>query len=65
MKLTWENRSTREKTCPITTSSTTKPTWTKPGSNPGLRRERSATNRLSHGTAGLSNLLQTVILLPL
>jgi hypothetical protein len=31
--------------------STTNPTWTDPGSNPGLRGERPATNRLSHGTA--------------
>ena len=30
---------------------TTNPTWTDPGSNPGLRGERPATNRLSHGTA--------------
>jgi hypothetical protein len=28
-----------------------KPQWTDPGSNPGLRSERPATNRLSHGTA--------------
>jgi hypothetical protein len=51
MKLTGENRSTRGETCPSTTLSTTNPTWTDPGSNPGLRGERSATNRLSHGTA--------------
>jgi hypothetical protein len=44
MKLTRENRSTREKTCPSATLSTTNPTWTDSGSNP-------ATNRLSHGTA--------------
>jgi hypothetical protein len=25
--------------------------WTDPGSNPGLRCEKPATNRLSHGTA--------------
>jgi hypothetical protein len=31
--------------------STTNSTWTGPGSNPGLRGERPATNRLSHGTA--------------
>jgi hypothetical protein len=48
MKLTWENRSTREKTYHSATLSTT---WTDPRSNPGLRRERPATNRLSHGTA--------------
>jgi hypothetical protein len=33
------------------TLSTTNPTWIDPGSNPGLRGERPATNRLSHGTA--------------
>jgi hypothetical protein len=47
----WENRSTRgKKTCPSATLSTTNPTCTDPGSNPGLRGERPATNRLSHGT---------------
>jgi hypothetical protein len=51
MKLTRENRSTRRKTCPSATLSTTNPTLTDPGSNPGLRGERPATNRLSHGTA--------------
>jgi hypothetical protein len=33
MKLTGENRSTRGKTCPSATLSTTNPTWTDPGSN--------------------------------
>jgi hypothetical protein len=51
MKLTGENRSTRRKTCPSAMLSTTNPTWTEPGSIPGLRGERPATNRLSHGTA--------------
>jgi hypothetical protein len=51
MKLTGENRSTREKTCPSATLSTTNPTWTDLRSNPGLRGEKPATNRLSHGTA--------------
>jgi hypothetical protein len=51
MKLTGENRSTRGKTCPSATLSTTNPTRTDPGSNPGLRDERLTTNRLSHGTA--------------
>ena len=50
MKLTGENRSTRGKTCPSATLSTTNPTWTDPGSNPGLRDGRPATNGLSHGT---------------
>ena len=54
MKLTGENRGTRRKTCLSATLSTTNPTWTDPGSNPGLRSERPATNRLSHGTATLS-----------
>jgi hypothetical protein len=41
----------RRQTCPSATLSTTNVTWTDPGSNPGLRGERPATNRLSHGTA--------------
>jgi hypothetical protein len=45
MKLTGENRSTREKPCPSATLSTTNLTWTDPGSNPGLRGERPANNR--------------------
>jgi hypothetical protein len=32
---------TRRKTCPSATLSTTNLTWTDPGSNPGLRSERS------------------------
>jgi hypothetical protein len=51
MKLTGENRRTREKTCPSATLSTTNPAWTDLGSNPGLRGGRPAANRLSHGTA--------------
>jgi hypothetical protein len=39
------------KTCPSATLSSTNPTWTDPGSNPGLRSGRPAANRLSHGTA--------------
>jgi hypothetical protein len=50
MKLTGENRSTLEKTCPNATLSTTNPTWTDPALNPGLCGERPATNRLNHGT---------------
>jgi hypothetical protein len=50
MKLTGENRSTRGKTCPSATLSTTNPTWTKPGTNPGLRGDRPAAKRVSHGT---------------
>jgi hypothetical protein len=37
MKSTGENRSTRGKTCPSATLPPTNPTWTDPGSNPGLR----------------------------
>jgi hypothetical protein len=51
MKLTGENGSTWGKTCPSAILSTTNPTWTDPGSNPTLRGERPATNRLSYGTA--------------
>jgi hypothetical protein len=36
MKLTGENRSTREKTCPSATLSTTNPTRTDMGTNPDL-----------------------------
>jgi hypothetical protein len=51
MKLTGENRSTRGKTCPSATLSTTNLTWTERGSNLALRGERPATNCVSHGTA--------------
>jgi hypothetical protein len=51
MKLTGENRSTRGKTCPSATLPITNPTWTDPGSNPGLGGGRPAANRLCHGTA--------------
>jgi hypothetical protein len=51
MILTGENRRTRRKTCPSATLSTTNPTWTDLGANPGLRGEGPVTNDLSHGTA--------------
>jgi hypothetical protein len=51
MKLTGENRSTRGKICHSATLTTTNPTCTDSGSNPGLRDGSPATNRLSHGTA--------------
>jgi hypothetical protein len=51
MQLTGENRGNWGKPSPSATLSTTNPTWTDPGSSPGLRGERPATNRLSHGTA--------------
>jgi hypothetical protein len=41
----------RGKTCPSATLSTTNPTWTDPGSKPGLRGRWPAANRLSYGTA--------------
>jgi hypothetical protein len=50
MKLTGGNRSTRGKTCPQRRFVHKNPTWTDPRSNSGLRDERPATNRLSHGT---------------
>jgi hypothetical protein len=40
-----------EKTCPSATFSTTNPTWLDPGSNPGRRGGKPATNRLSYGAA--------------
>jgi hypothetical protein len=43
------NRSTRRKPAQCHLS-TTNPTWIDPVANPGLRGERPATNRLSHGT---------------
>jgi hypothetical protein len=51
MKLTGENRRTRGKTCPSAILSTTNPTWTDPGSNPGVCAGRPAANDLSHGAA--------------
>jgi hypothetical protein len=38
-------------TCPRAPLGVTNPAWTDPGSSPGLRGERPATKRLSHGTA--------------
>jgi hypothetical protein len=40
-----------EKTCPSATLSITNPTWPDPGSNPGRRVGKPATNRLSYGAA--------------
>jgi hypothetical protein len=60
MKLTRENRSTRGKTCPNATLSTTNPTWSDPGLNPGLRGGRPAANRLSHRTALVRTLNKTL-----
>lgn len=53
----WWNNTDREKLkylvekCTSATLYTTNPTWTGPGSNPGLCNERSVTNYLSHGKA--------------
>jgi hypothetical protein len=52
---------THRKTCPSATLSTTNLTWIDLGSNPGLRGERPATNRLSHGTAYFTALLKDVV----
>jgi hypothetical protein len=41
---------TGEKPVPVPLCPPQNPTWTDPGSNPGLRGETQATNRLSHGT---------------
>jgi hypothetical protein len=46
-----KNWTTRRKTCPSATLSTTNPTWIDPGANHGLRCERPATNHLSRSTA--------------
>jgi hypothetical protein len=51
MRIGRGNRSTRKKTCPSATLSTTNPTWPDLGSNPGRRGVKPATNRLSYGTA--------------
>jgi hypothetical protein len=63
--VTWNWQGTTEvhgeKSCPSATLSTTNPMWTYPGSNPGLRGERPATNRLSHGTAKFTDLQVTML----
>jgi hypothetical protein len=46
MKLAGKTRNTWGKTCSSATLSTTNPTWTDPGSNPGRHSGRPATNRL-------------------
>jgi hypothetical protein len=59
MKFAVENRRTRGKTGHSATLSTTNPTWIDPGSNPDLRGERPATNRLSRDTAFTAVLMKT------
>jgi hypothetical protein len=49
--LTGKGQSTRRKPYPTASFFTTNPTWTGLEKNPGLRGERPATNRLTHGTA--------------
>jgi hypothetical protein len=52
----WWNEIDREKprysgkSCPSANLSITNPTWTDPGSKPGLRSAKPAANRLSHGS---------------
>jgi hypothetical protein len=46
---------------PSATLSTTNPTWIEPGANPGLRGERPATNRLSHGKASRNSIILIVV----
>jgi hypothetical protein len=63
MILIGKNIRSRSKTCPSATFSTTNPTRTDPGANPGLR----AINRLSYGTARTVNTAynyQGVLLVP-
>jgi hypothetical protein len=48
------NLRTRTKTYPSANSFITNSTWTGLGANPGLRIERPATNRLSHGSAPIN-----------
>jgi hypothetical protein len=53
----WQGKSKySEKTCPSATLSTTNPTWPYPGSNPGRRGGKPATNRLSYGAACIMKL---------
>jgi hypothetical protein len=51
MILTGQNRKTRSQTSLSATLSSTYPIWTDMDTNPALRGETPATNRLSHGTA--------------
>jgi hypothetical protein len=49
-------------TCLSANLSTTTPTWTAMGANPGLRGEKPATNRLSCGTAIRTCLARAIML---
>jgi hypothetical protein len=59
MKLTGENRRTGGKICPSATLSATNPTLTDPGSNPGLRGGKPATES-GHGLSLLIELAAEV-----
>jgi hypothetical protein len=66
MKLTGENRQLGEKSVPVPLSPPQISHGLDLGSNPGLRGERTATNRLSHGTAtshSCGNLITHTILI--
>jgi hypothetical protein len=43
--------------CPSATISTTNPSWTAVGANPGLHGEKPVTNRKSYSTANRGNVL--------
>jgi hypothetical protein len=56
--MNWQgNPKYSEKTCPVANLSTTNPTWPDPGSNPGRRGGKPATNRLSYGAASDKSML--------
>jgi hypothetical protein len=65
MKLTGGNRSTRGRNSLSATSSTKNPTWTGPGSKPGLRGERPVADRLSRGAAKTMRYVRLVTKPPL
>jgi hypothetical protein len=64
MTLTWENRRTRWKTCPIATWFTADFVWTGLVSNLGFRGERSVTNRpsLSIANTVLENMWKETVM---
>jgi hypothetical protein len=62
MKSTGENRQLGEKPVPAPLCPPQISHGLDPGSNPGLRDERPATNRLSHGTAIFKDILLFQIL---
>jgi hypothetical protein len=63
MILTGEIKRTRRETCPSATLSTN-PMWTDPRQNPGLRGERPAINRLSHGKSSVNFPFYILVLWP-